>query len=537
MPEGSELEIKLAISDNRLFDLILADAELSAMMQGGDPVTRTFEALYFDTPQFLLQKNGYAYRIRHEGQDWVATVKSDLSTSGGLSEREEWNEKVSGPAPSSNPFAGTNVGDRLALILGAEKLQLLFSTRFSRTTAQLLTAGGATVELALDKGTIWSGQTGTPISELELELKEGSPSELLNLAARIAGRWHLLPEVKSKFVRGLELLQTNNPEFKAIFTQAPPEKAGDPTPLILLNTQIKELFTLQSFLSTAAPTPENIRELRIQCRRLRSLLKFFQPLLDREKEVLRQHSDRVRQWGMLLGQVRDLDVLIGAWEKFTIRFQPVFLPSGKWLEPIRERRDFLAEDVFYRLRQSSLTQLLLELQGWLYQVEEQQSGQDEHWADSFAQKAFLQTLKDLREDIRSLRGLEPIKVLHRFRIRIKRLRYLQEAFNAFPRYRDVEFSDALKKLQGQMGKINDAAQIKCLLDQFDAGSENDILRLEKELFISWRTRDLLRYYAELPKAVETFRQSAKLRLHTLAAMRTNRGTKSRQDTGSHEPGK
>ena len=88
-----------------------------------------------------------------------------------------------------------------------------------------------------------------------------------------------------------------------------------------------------------------------------------------------------------------------------------------------------------------------------------------------------------------------------------------------------------------MGKINDAAQIKCLLDQFDAGSENDILRLEKELFISWRTRDLLRYYAELPKAVETFRQSAKLRLHTLAAMRTNRGTKSRQDTGAHEPGK
>ena len=74
MPEGSELEIKLAISDNRLFDSILADAELGAMMQGGDPVTRTFEALYFDTPQFLLQKSGYAYRIRHEGQDWVATV-------------------------------------------------------------------------------------------------------------------------------------------------------------------------------------------------------------------------------------------------------------------------------------------------------------------------------------------------------------------------------------------------------------------------------------------------------------------------------
>jgi len=88
-----------------------------------------------------------------------------------------------------------------------------------------------------------------------------------------------------------------------------------------------------------------------------------------------------------------------------------------------------------------------------------------------------------------------------------------------------------------MGKIHDASQIKYLLDQVDAGNENDSLRLEKELFISWRTCDLLGYYAELPKAVETFRQSAKLRLHALAAMRTNRGTKARQDTGAHEPGK
>ena len=92
MPDGSELEIKLAISEHRFFDLILNDPEIVAMMQEQKPVVRAFEAFYYDTPQFLLQKTGYAYRIRHEGQDWVATVKSDLLSSGGLSEREEWNE-------------------------------------------------------------------------------------------------------------------------------------------------------------------------------------------------------------------------------------------------------------------------------------------------------------------------------------------------------------------------------------------------------------------------------------------------------------
>ena len=536
MPDGSELEIKLAIPEHRLFDLILNDPENMAMMREQKPVVRAFEAFYYDTPHFLLQKNGYAFRIRHEGQDWVATVKSDLLTSGGLSEREEWNEKVTGPEPSSQPFAGTNVGDRLALILGEEKLQLLFSTRFSRTTAYLLTDGGATVEMALDKGTIWSGLAGIPISELELELKEGAPSELVKLAARIAGRWHLLPEVKSKFARGLELLQTNNPELRAIFTKTSPDKSVEPTPMILLNVQMKELFLLQSELFNATTTPENIKALRIQFRRLRSLLKFYQPCF--VKDTFHFYSERLRQWGILLGQIRDLDVLLNSWEKFSTRFQPIVSTSATWLEPVRERRNFLAEDVFHRIRQGSLTQLLLEIQGWLYQMEEQQqSAREDHWAEIFAQKSFFQTLKELREDIRELRGAEPIKVLHRFRIRIKRLRYLQEAFNVYPRYQDEDFCAALKKLQGQMGKIHDAAQIKSLLDQYEAGGGNDILRLEKELFISWRMRDILEYHAELPQAVEAFRQSAKQRLRALAAMRTNRGAKSRQDAGAHEPGK
>ena len=67
MPAGSELEIKLAITDNRLFETIAADPELLAMTSGSKPVSRAFEALYFDTAQFTLQNNGYSYRIRQEG--------------------------------------------------------------------------------------------------------------------------------------------------------------------------------------------------------------------------------------------------------------------------------------------------------------------------------------------------------------------------------------------------------------------------------------------------------------------------------------
>ena len=534
MPAGSELEIKLAITDNRLFETMAADPELLAMTSGSKPVSRSFEALYFDTAQFTLQNNGYSYRIRQEGDEWVATVKSDLSASGGLSEREEWNEQVAGPDPLRKPFAGTNIGDRLALMIGSEKLQLLFSTRFTRITFQLRTAGGTCVELALDRGTIWSGASGIPISELELELLEGSAGELLKLAAWFASRWHLLPELKSKFARGVELLQHSNPDRQIPSLQTSVRQLSTPDPLPLINNQIKSLFLAQSTVA-ATVTPDNIRELRVQFRRLRSVLKFFQPCYP--KDSLTVHLDQLRQWSQLLGQVRDLDLLTGSWMKFAEKFQTVLSPTGQWLAQIAERRDFLADHVLYRIRQGILTQNLLELQGFLYQAQDQEeTGCGETRADLFLQKTLMQAAKELRDDLKEPPGIQNIKALHRLRIRIKRLRYLQDSLNVIPHYRDDDFIAGLKKLQGQLGKIHDAYQIKSLLDSFEAGNEADRFRLEKELFLCWRTRDLMEYFAELPKLLESCRQLTKSRLHALAALRSSRGTKAGQNAGAHEPG-
>ena len=534
MPDGSELEIKLAISDNRLFDLIKSDPEITALAQGVRPVDRVFEALYYDTPQFSLQQNGLAFRVRHEDEDWVATVKSDLRTGGGLFEREEWNENVSGPEPSRTPFEGTNVGDRLAKVIGLEKLQLLFSTRFVRTVIQLQTDSGTQIEMALDRGTIWSGIDGTPISELELELKSGSVNELLQLAAKISARWHLLPEIKSKFARGLELLQPTSPNLPdSLQKKVLPENA-EPTPIALVNSCIADLFIFQDRILRNNAIPENIRGLRIQCRRLRSILKFCQPALS--KDTVQPHIDHLRQWGGVLGSIRDIDVLINSWEKFAIHFSPVYSPSGHWQDILRERRDFLTDDVLFRIRQGELTQLLFELQGLAYQEQERQSPVEEELSFGLiAHKTFIRTIKELRDDIRAVDGITDIKALHQFRIRCKQLRYIQEALNGYSRYRDEEFAAEIKKIQSHIGKIHDTYQIKSIFDQFDACSIDENFSLEKELFISWRNRDTIEYFFALPKAVDAFRRSAKLRLRTLAAMRTNRRTKSGQNTGPHEP--
>ena len=534
MPGGSELEVKLAVSDTRLFDLITTDPEIITLTQDASPVTLAFEALYYDTPNFALQKSGFAYRVRHEGEDWIATVKCDIGSGGGFSTREEWNEKVEGPEASRTPFAGTNVGDRLALVIGEEKLQLLFSTRFTRTILMLQTSGDAQVEMALDRGTIWSGMEGTPISELELELKKGSTSELLNLAGYIAARWHLLPEVQSKYARGLQLLQARLPSDSSVLLEKEPVEIRVPTAVTLVNACISNIFMFQTQLLARRATPEDVRLLRIQCRRLRSLLKFFQPTFS--KDAGRLHIDRLRQWGTLLGSIRDIDVLVHAWQSFSTHFVPVFVPSENWLDILRERRDFLAEDIMHHLSQGELTQHIFELLAWLYQEEAKKTSlSEEQTADILVRKMLLESIKELREDIPAIKETVEIKILHRFRIRIKQLRYIQEALNGISRYRDEEFTASLKRLQSHIGKIHDAYQMKSLLDQFDAGNVDEKFLLEKELFVSWRARGTIEALAALSKDVDLFRRVAKLRLRALAALRANRGTKLRHDSCAHEP--
>lgn len=536
MSDGSEMEVKLAVADSSLFDLIVAHPEICAMKMGTGSVTQSFEALYYDTPGFSLQQNGLAYRVRHEGEQWIATVKSDIESGGGFSTREEWNESVAGPEPSLKPFIGTHLGDRLLLAVGLERFQLLFSTRFTRTITMLQTPKGSQIEMAMDHGMIWSGTEGSPISELELELKSGTISDLLQMSGWIAGQWHLLPEAKSKFVRGLELLRNNSPSIPNYSSDIQQKEISKPTTIALTNFSINNIFAGQKRLLTEGASSESVRELRIQIRSLRSLLKFLQPTLDKEDRQL--HYEKMRQWGTLLGSIRDIDILIAAWNKFSVHFNPVFTSSEYWLDTLKGRRSFLIEEVLHRIKQGELTKQIFELQSWLYQENEQLSNEEEEQpSENQLLKMLLEEIKELREDTRAVECTSEIKTIHRLRIRVKQLRYLQESLNRVVRLQDEDFTIALKKTQSYLGKVHDNYQIKGLLEKFDASNIDQKLSLEKELFICWCNRDTTEYLINLPKVTDSFRRAAKLRLGTLATLRTNRRTKSSHHPSTHEPGK
>ena len=528
MPAETELEIKLAVPDHRLWTKLWSDPGLQAMQTDSERQTRQFEALYYDTADFSLQKSGIAYRIRREGEEWVATVKSDSGSGGALFSREELNEKIERPDPSIQHFTETRLGERMAAILGEQRLQLLFSTKFERTTLRLKTVNASLIELAMDHGMIWSGSSGIPISEMELELKEGCAGELLQFAGWIAEKFHLHPEPLSKYARGLSLLNIEGADWKS--AEHPMRR---PEPRGLLTASISGVFTAQASALREQGGAESIKALRIQIRKLRVLLKFLQPYLRREGAA--PHMEKLKQWGELLGSIRDLDVLQTAWLDFSGNCKIMLDNPGDWPVVIAERRDFLATTVLYRLGRAELTRGLFELQAWLLQTVPSAEA-DSIPSDSHVRKSLMALVQELREEVGEIRGIPEIRRLHELRIRTKRLRYLLEAVSTVPGYRDDIMLAAMKNLQTLIGKIHDVYQIKNLLEKFrtdESGTELQSYQLQ--LFIGWRSRDALKNFFALPAAMEEFRKAAKGYLRTLASLRSGGRTKSGHDANPHEP--
>lgn len=93
--------------------------------------------------------------------------------------------------------------------LQSEKLSAIFKIVVTRQKRSIMQYG-ARIELAFDKGEIQAGGTITPINEVELELKAGSPVALFALARTLGGLAPLQLSSFSKAQRGYNLLSRDN---------------------------------------------------------------------------------------------------------------------------------------------------------------------------------------------------------------------------------------------------------------------------------------------------------------------------------------
>jgi triphosphatase len=200
-----ETEFKYRINDPAMVDIILADPMLDEYVDRDSLEDLKMHAVYFDTKDEDLRNAGIAYRIRYENDRITATIKWDKSVEEGLFSREEFNLVINderfAEKPDIDAFESSEAYDVLLEAAGHKKLQKFVEMDFSRKLLKVDT-GSSISAISFDEGVIHGRATDHDIMEMEVEWYYGDEDDFKALAKRIAEKYELEPENRSKLQRG-----------------------------------------------------------------------------------------------------------------------------------------------------------------------------------------------------------------------------------------------------------------------------------------------------------------------------------------------
>ncbi|QXH35624.1 CYTH domain-containing protein [Pseudomonas muyukensis] len=177
--------------------------------------TRELLNQYFDTPQRDLSAARVALRLRRDGEVIIQTLKCRGQSVAGLSERNEYEWQLDKVKLDLKKLDDSCWPEQLAE-LDKKTIKPLFTTDFTREYAEIAWGRGkakVVIEAAIDQGFVVAGKRKEAICELELELREGAPEALLELAAELSASLALMPCDISKAERGYRLLEPDSYEL------------------------------------------------------------------------------------------------------------------------------------------------------------------------------------------------------------------------------------------------------------------------------------------------------------------------------------
>lgn len=503
--EFRELELKLRV---RPADLDrLAASPILAGRALGPARRRRLVSVYFDTVDARLWRRGLALRIRRIGRRRVQTLKAEPRVGSLAADRVEHEVAVESDQPDLAAFQGRAVRELVGLLLPGE-LVPMFETRIERTELTIAwptpERPEAEIEVALDHGRILAGKQREEVSELELELRRGSPGALVALAEELRALAPLEVETRDKATRGWALAADLVP---------PPRKACplalDPRGTVGDALQRIGLACLGHCLANLAPAadgrdPEGLHQLRVALRRLRSALSLFKGVVP---EADRARFNAELRWLLgELGPARDGDVLAG---ELTA---PLAAEEGlaSELEVLRRilaaRRPVLYERVRAALASRRAADLVLDLGAWLElgRFREHADPQSVELFDGpigpFAAATLQRRWRKARKLGRRLERLDPAG-RHEFRIAVKKLRYgLDFLASLWPEAETRRFLGRLRELQDRLGHLNDVVvardQARGLLAEIADDPMAPTAALALGAVIGWHARGTRRLVAE-----------------------------------------
>ena len=464
MPE-TELKFLVKVSPATLW------SRLQMVGQGvGVAKARTLRSVYFDTADYALRNAHIALRMRRDGRRWIQTVKTGRRPGGAFSQVGETETVAPGGRLRLEGITDISVRDAVLGCIGQAPLQPVCETVIRRTT-QEVSLGGAVAEVAVDSGTISANGRSAEIDEVEIELIDGDPEGLFEIAKVLFPDGGLRLSRLSKSARGYLLAEQGYIEpppapRNALGIALARDQTAEEGARDVLRECIDQVLANVEVLGVL-DEPEAPHQLRVGLRRLRSFLAIFAAVA-RSREL--ERLDQEARWlGQEVGRLRDLDVAVNDILRPEAEAHPAetclsVLLRGVGTRASDERRH-LREVLAGRRVQNLALDLtrFVETRGWLVKEDIEQTARLASPLVDLAGASLAKTWKSVRKRARNLDALT-IEERHQLRKALKKLRYAIEFFAPLYEPRRVtQMVKRLKRLQDVFGRLNDAAMIRQVL--------------------------------------------------------------------------
>ena len=430
--------------------------------------TRNLATTYFDTPDLRLSKRGIALRVRKDGRRFEQTVKNG-EVGGGVAQRIEWNNAVTANTPDLAAIADPEARAAVGLVLPGE-LQPVFTSRIRRRSCVVngTDASGTPcrVELAFDDGLLATETGEAPLAEVELELLDGAPAALYDLALAMCAVAPLQVETRSKAARGFALAADGTPEpYKAAAVALEPAMTVEDALAAIVRACLAQALANQP-AAVDGRDPEGVHQLRVGLRRLRSAFTLFKKMIP------------PAQYGWLRGESRWLAGELGDARDWDVFLTELLAPleadgASPGLARLRAEAESQRAAGYVQARAAlddvRATSFVLRLGAWLEGRRWREDGDPDRIA---LRTAPVQVLADAllakrqRAALKAGRHFAELSAeeRHLVRIALKKLRYAVEFFESlYDGDKIKRFRKRLTRLQNDLGALNDLAVARARL--------------------------------------------------------------------------
>jgi len=460
---AAEVELKLTIAP-ALLPKVRKHPALAAVVHGRARISNDVST-YYDTGSGELRKAGVALRVRRTGQRWLQTVKGSGDTIGALHRRPEYewavpSSRIDARKLSTTPWRGVFEAT-------AGRLRPVFVTDIRRTAQPLAFADGTRATLCLDAGEIRAGRKRAPVTEIEIELVQGEPGQMHELALSLAADLPVAMAQTSKAERGYALA---SPAPREPVRARKLELDADVSlgiALLRFGGDCLAQIGANAQSIAAGADGEFVHQARVGARRLRSLLRVVAGLSGAEKVA--PIVEELQWFSTALGVARDRDVFATQTLAAVSRAikDP---PSRRDIGIVRGHITRMSHAHFAEAAGAAasprLQRLLLSVSALLAALESPAAVPAARMpARSLGKDTLEARARRLNKRGKHLPRASPTE-RHEVRIAAKKLRYVAELFAPlFPGSRTKDYLSALSGLQEVLGHLNDLATGERIVDE------------------------------------------------------------------------